>query len=462
MPENVSLDLITYCSRDYFAWIGEMEPQPWHPWFDVFHSVDEVISKNQLPGMIVISLAAEAQDEVLEVLRSRYLTSHCLIFVCHESALSPYLANGLWLPDYDLQYQTYLIRRRRLRLEYQDDNELKLISYLWLHGNHDFVPHGVPNKKQLYDYPLLKCWQLRSEESLQLLQKLKDKRWIETDKLFNRVRFCPSCGSGHINYLDVCPDCHGADIVMGDGITCEACHYTDINKKFHHGEQLICPKCHHHLDHDNEISVNIGHCLSCDCAFKTAKTQLQCLHCHSHNKVEDSNLQTIYSYQLAPTGKTVVRQGQHQVLKELKLGETLVSNQFYWLIKWQNQLALRHKLSHIMLSVSIKNLEMLMQAQGELTGLTMMDSLQKKLNKVIRDTDACSHYTADGLLLFLPMTKEKELKHICQRLFELQPITNGDQLQLTIKALFLPAEMGNDVSAWVSKKFAEIKPITPM
>ena len=460
MLQNVSLDLIDDShSEQYFAWIGSIIPAAWNPDFKEFHCVDELLFRTQLPDIIVISLSAELQDEALQLLRSRKLTSHSLIFVCHESALSPFLANAMWGADYDIQFQSYLIRRRRLKLEYQDDdNELKLISYLWLHGNKPLMPHSVPNKKQLYNYPLLKCWHLRSEESFQLLNQLQKRHWLQEEKLFNRVKFCPFCFSGHMNHLEVCPECKSANIHSANNLQCKACQHIGSSDSFKNKGSLSCPCCNKLLSNISEdylVSDEEHECRDCGFNFVKAEPQIQCLHCHSLSPVDVPIHQDIYSYSLAPAGKTIVHHGHHYGQIEHELGQAMSHSQFYWLVRWQNLVAKRHNLNHMLLSISIDNLDMLMKSHGELIGLTMMNSLQQQLNTIIRKTDACSHYVQDGLLLFLPMTKEDDLHYINQRLFKMETVDKGEQLKLSVKGIPLPADIGEDIVIWIRQAFSE-------
>lgn len=463
MAVNASLDLISE-NNDYYAWVGKVATESWYPQFTVFHCVDELLLNNKLPSFIVISLPAESQDEALQVLRARNLTSHALIFVLHESALSPYLANELWQPNYELDLQTYAIRRRRLKIDYQDDNELKLISYLWIHGNKALTPHPVTNEKQLYDYPLLKCWQLRPEESFQLLNQLVSRKWLHVDKVYNRVRFCPFCFSGHMNFLDVCPECDSPDVLASHLLQCKKCHH--IDKKSHFGKNgaKVCPNCNTSLtniDKDYIIPAEKLKCKDCGSNFVSTETKIQCLHCESLCAINVPHIQNICSYNLASMAKTIVHHGHQYRQIELTLGQSMPALQFYWLLKWQNSLAQRHDLQHVLMSITINNLNTLMKSHGELIGLTIMDSLQKQLNSIIRKTDACSHYTEEGLLLFLPMTTEKDIKHIHRRLSDIQPVDKGEQLKLGIKTIILPTEIDDDVVSWTRKRLANSSVIKP-
>ena len=134
--------------------------------------------------------------------------------------------------------------------------------------------------------------------------------------------------------------------------------------------------------------------------------------------------------------------------------------QFYWLIDWQNKLAKRHQQSHCILSVQILNLNPFLASVGESKGLAQLDALQERLRNVIRVTDACSNYSRDGLLMLLPMTNIKQIKPVHAKLLELQQKQAGTALELCIKVVSLPANIGDNVADWLTDELVKATPLT--
>jgi GGDEF domain-containing protein len=444
-----------------FVWLGKHKQQPWHPWFENFSSTEEVIAAGIQPQLVVISMQAEEQDAYLLSLRRAPLTSHCVILVEHESALSPFLANGPLTPDYKEKLQAYQLRLEQMKLEYQDDNACKLLAYLWLHDT-KLIPHAIPSKPHLYQYPLLKAWGLLPEESFSWLNEVKQNGWLDTAKLHNRVRFCPSCHSGHLNYIDVCPQCQSIDTESRSSLHCFSCGHVGDQSSFRKLTTLSCPNCLTQLRHigvDYDRPIENQHCNSCSTLYTDALVHAECLHCHVKSQLSDLHVRNIYSFKLAPQGKNIVRKGRAQSLFTLTPGEQMPIAQFYWLLDWQNKLARRHGQTHTLLSIQILNLNQFLASEGDAKGFAQLEALQERLRNVIRITDSCSNYSRDGLLMLLPMTAPEQIQHVTRKLLEMKGKQVSAALELNIKAISLPAEMGANIADWLTDALTKALPL---
>lgn len=137
----------------------------------------------------------------------------------------------------------------------------------------------------------------------------------------------------------------------------------------------------------------------------------------------------------------------------------MTSAQFYWLLDWQNKLAKRHHQTHSILSIQMLNVDEFLRAEGEAKGFAQLDALQDRLRSVIRVTDACSNYTRDGLLMLLPMTEMSQLNSIYKKLFDLKELQSTSKIEFSVKALTLPAEIGENVAEWLTDQLVKAKPI---
>lgn len=443
MTSKLSLNAINNCYLDNFVWIGPCHQHPWHPEFETFNSVEALLEQGRTVELIVLSLQAEEQDKCLRALRKNDSTFLSHILVCHESALSPYLANGLWDAGYDECYQIYQLKKKQIKLDYHDDPRYKLLTYLWCHENTILEPHSVPEKTYLYDYPLLRCFGINPEESFAWLGELQKSQLIEKAELSNRLRFCPSCHSGHLNYIDVCPQCHSIDTELQSSLHCFNCGHVGAQASFRKLNTLSCPNCLQSLRHigvDYDRPIENQHCNSCQTLFVDAVVEAKCLHCQVSSKLNDLHVRNVYSFKLAITGRTLVRQGRSLSWFALEPGEQMTSAQFYWLLDWQNKLAKRHHQTHSILSIQMLNVDEFLRAEGEAKGFAQLDALQDRLRSVIRVTDACSNYTRDGLLMLLPMTEMSQLNSIYKKLFDLKELQSTSKIEFSVKALTLPAE----------------------
>ena len=453
MPEFFKNKSVANPSHEYCVWIGNYQSADWHPHFEIANSADELIEKGTLPQLIVVSVQAEQQDELLTLLRSHDLTSHCLILVNHESLLSPYLSNGLWREDYHDQYEKYLLKKNQIRLNSQDDVAAKLLCYLWLNDLQYLEPHLEPKKSHLYTYPILNAWGISAEDSFSWLTGVKNNGWIDNRSLVNRVRFCPSCHSGHLNYIDVCPQCHSIDTTHRTSLHCFNCGHIGAQDDFRKVGSLQCPNCIQKLRHigvDYDRPIENQHCNGCDSMFVDAVVEAECLHCHVYSPLEQLHVRNVYSFELTQEGRRIVRQGKAQSLFNIAPGEQMTSQQFYWLIDWQNKLAKRHKQTHIILSIKMLNIAEVLAAEGEGSGFEQLDALQDRLRNVIRVTDACSNYTQDGLLMLLPMTNLTQLQSVYGKLFEQVEMQSNTKIELSVKSVILPADIGDNVAHWLT------------
>ncbi|MEI6860334.1 MAG: hypothetical protein V5788_11345 [Shewanella sp.] len=445
-------------TQEILLWLGQEEPQLPDARFEYFHSSSDIFVKQLSPDLIVLSMQAEIQDKVLVTLRHHQLTSHCLILVVQDSVLSPYLANGVWHEDYNKQYQTYKLRRQQVKLRYFDDNAYKLLAYFWLHPEFTLTPHSVPSNRILFNYPLLSAWEISDEESFLWLTSLKRKGWIESNRLVNRLRFCNACQSGHLNYIDTCPQCHSIEIEMQASLHCFNCGHIGKQDSFNKQMGLSCPNCTQDLRHlgvDYDRPIENQHCTNCDSIFIESHVEAECLHCMVHNKLADLQVRNIYDYCLETSGRHLVRQGKDQGLLALLPGDAMTSAQFEWLISWQNQLATRHGHEHTIVSLHMLNLNEFIIQEGETKGFAQLDALQERIRSTIRVTDACSYFTEYGLLMFLPFTKIDQIKIIYRKIFEVKNSQVASQIEIRVRAIALPDnQFGDDVQAWLTDKLA--------
>lgn len=447
---------------DYMVWIGYYEYEPWHPKFEIYSSLNAVISKGVKPKIIVLSAALDKQDSILLSLKSHHLTFNCFTLVKQKSSLSPYLSDGLWIKNFNNDYQKYIARKKQIKLNNNDKPAYKLLSYLWLHNNSIITPKSSPSNSFIYFYPLLKSWGINEKNTTSWLNNLENKNWIEKHRLINRLRLCPSCHSGHLNYIDVCPQCHSIDIEHQASLHCFNCGHVDCQTHFRKLTALSCPNCLQNLRHigvDYDRPIENQHCKNCDSLFIDALVEAACLDCQTSSRLDDLHVHNVYSYKLTTQGRDLVRHGHEKPQFSLTLGEQMSREQFYWLIDWQNKLAIRHKKSHSILSIQFQNVAELLSSKGEAKGFAQLDAIHERIRSVIRVTDACTNYTEDRLLILFPTTESVNLKIIFKKLFIIKESQVSLKIEFSIKLITLPATIGSDVSDWLNDELIKIKPV---
>ncbi len=445
-----------------FFWIGPYHKQLWHPEFQTVNSVGSLLEFDRAPDIIVLSLQAEEQDNCLRALRKSEFTFLSTILVCHDSSLAPFLANGRWGSEYTEGYQSYKLKKQQVRLEYHSDPSHKLLSYLWCHQDAVLEPLLMPDKPYLYDYPLLRCLGINPDENFAWLSELQKAQLIEKATIITRLRFCPHCRSGHLNYIDVCPQCKSLDTERQSSLHCFNCGHVGAQASFRKLNALSCPNCLQSLRHigvDYDRPIENHHCNACQSLFVDALVEAKCLHCQQSIKLDDLHVRNVYSFKLAIQGRTLVRQGRSHAWFELAPGEQMTSAQFYWLVDWQNKLAKRHNQTHSIVSIQMLNVDEFLAVEGEAKGFAQLDALQERIRSVIRVTDACSNYTRDGLLMLLPLTALEQVNTIYNKLLNLQELQSATKIDLSVKALALPADIGDNIGEWLTDQLLKAKPI---
>ncbi|RUO71976.1 hypothetical protein CWI78_04130 [Idiomarina ramblicola] len=444
---------------DSFAWIGDYTEEHWHPSFRHYHSAKELIASEHAPELIVFSLDSEEQDIQLNELRKCSVTALSKIFVEHESTLSPFLSNGVWNEDCLDAFEHYRIRTAKVNLTYDDDPKFKLLTYLWLHDEL-LTPRMQPSKSYLFSYPLLSAFGIELGETERWLAALVENDWINKDTLTNRVRYCASCQSGHLNYVDVCPKCESIDTKVQSSLHCFNCGHVGNQEAFKTRSSLTCPNCLTKLRHigtDYDRPIETSKCQSCEHLFSESLVVAECLHCHVHNPLDKLQIRNVYHYSLSVFGGALVRRGMSHFTLMPSVGDQMSYSQFYWLLEWLNKLAKRHNMHHTVISLQALNLAEFLKDKGEVEGMIRLDAIQERLKSVTRMTDACCNDSEGGLLMLFPVTELKQLSAVIKKLENVKSQQHDQLLQLELKVLELPDDIGSNVEEWLIDRLNQVK-----
>lgn len=451
----------TEVSAGKLMWVGQYQKEEWHPEFQFHGSVEELLEEGGNPDVVVLALEPEEQDKQLWQIRQNDKTALSLVLVVRESPLSPFLSNGVLQNDLAARYQVYQRRKAKVRLEQNEDPASRLLIYLWLH-NQPLQSKAEPSTSQLYSYPLLGAFEVSTDDPVSWLTSLVQKEWIQQESLTNRVRLCAHCKSGHLNYIDVCPACHSIDIVQQSALHCFRCGHVGAQDEFRKSLSLMCPNCLIQLRHigvDYDRPIETQKCSDCSLLFSESKVVAECLQCGTANAIDELIVRSIYSYSLSARGRDLVQKGIDYSGFLPVLGEAVSEPQFYWLLKWLNRLGKRHQQSHMLVAVQPVNLTGFLDALGEAEGMERLDAIRDRIRSIMRITDACSNSTQEGLLILLPLTTNAQLDAVIDKLERLKDQQYDYRLDLQLKAVELPADIGDNVAAWLSDALTQAAPI---
>ena len=188
-------------------------------------------------------------------------------------------------------------KRERLEL-YKDRNTQVLLN--------KFISGEIGELEPVYDcklgyrYPVVEAIVGDASESEAFLNRLYEAGILER-RLYDKIIYCPECGSANISIRYCCPYCKSFDITRSALIEHVKCGYMDVEENFRKGNKLVCPKCHEELKKEDVDYRKAGVWCSCkDCgkSFDIPVTAHFCRDGHTVFTFEDAVIKDVYAYRL--------------------------------------------------------------------------------------------------------------------------------------------------------------------
>lgn len=447
-------------------WIGELKDIDFLVYgheFTVFNDVEHFFSgfeaQSHFP-LIVFADNIVNQGEALKKIRKHELLWQSCILVNTPCYLSEALANGLFNKQSDDFYNSVITRATSLNLSLNlvDSALTKLLSFMWIYKGNSLLPVHDLSINSVYYYPLLECFGVNTKDAMSWLSSIHRRKLLQTDKLIDRVRYCRHCQSGHLNYVDSCPSCQSIDIASVSSLHCFNCGHVNGESKFKEGIGLSCPNCHTKLRHigvDYDRPIENQKCNQCHTSFVDADVIAKCFHCQTSNQVDELIVQNIHSYNISMEGKSLIRLGERFDNFNLTSTDSINYSHFEWVVKWQNQLAVRHQQIHSIVKIELKNLAQFIAENGEARAIQLIDEFESRINESIRTTDICCLAGEHTLLLMLPNTTIEHLSFVYQKLKGISLLNKNSDFSLSIKGIPLPSkEMPDEIGVWLEQQFA--------
>jgi len=379
--------------------------------------------------IVLLDLPAVRAGEALRSLRMDKRYRFSLIYCCQEQDAScKALSDGAPPADLSALVPLWRLWQERFALFNRgvapERFESRVLAWLWLH------PHGAIHAvrdagvAQHYHYPLLEA--LEDDESpnaFAWLQLMTQQGWLEEGELVDRVRLCVGCGSGRLNYVDVCPECQTLEIARQPSLHCFTCGHVGPQEHFLKDGLLLCPNCLSRLRHigsDYDRPLENYRCRSCQAFFVDAAVEARCLDCGERHAPDKLRVREVRHFRLAEAGRLRCRQGfntspaDNDQFGRLNL---LSRRSFHELLEWQLQLVRRHKTPPFaLLGVRFVNLLETLERLGEMRGHALVDGLVERLQEAVRETDRCCRLSEEVLWLLMPHTDAAGLEVVKKRL----------------------------------------------
>ncbi|WPN49124.1 MULTISPECIES: diguanylate cyclase [unclassified Pseudomonas] len=405
-----------------------------------FADLDSLLAVSAF-DVLLLDIPGASAGQLLRKLRVDTAYRSSLIYCCRDmDAWCEALGDGA--PPADLQEVTSLWRLWRARFRLfnsggaSDRFESRVLSWLWLHSSAEVCALRDPEVPQHYRYPLLEI--LAEDEKANTfvwLTLMAQQNWLEEGVLVDRIRLCSGCGSGRLNYVDVCAECQALDISRQPSLHCFTCGHVGPQESFLKDGTLLCPNCLNRLRHigsDYDRPLENYRCRSCQAFFVDADVQARCLDCGLAHAPDKLRVREIRHYRLSEAGRLRCRQGfNNEVVAVNHFGQLnlLGGKDFYDLLTWQIQIVRRYQQpAFSLIGLRFVNLADTLLRLGEHRGHAFVDSLVDRLQKTVRETDRCSRSSEEFLWLMLPHTGAEGLLSVKQRLAKVAELFSAPEV----------------------------------
>ena len=160
----------------------------------------------------------------------------------------------------------------------------------------------VYDPKYGYRYPIVEALVGDPEETEEFLNKLYETGILERE-LYDRIIYCPFCGSPNISTRYCCPYCGSFNVKKSSLIEHIQCGYIDVEEKFiNKNGTLTCPKCGKKLQKPDLDYRKAGiwcKCNDCGKSFDIPVTTHFCRDCKKTFDFETAVCKDVYSYTLS-------------------------------------------------------------------------------------------------------------------------------------------------------------------
>lgn len=355
------------------------------------------------------------------------------------------------------------------------NNDLRLLTFLFCRGDAFSVsPLALAGSPWIYEYPaafliggfvgttmqILHLGQFADTHSLKKLSMGSSAEWIVSlcmqgflvaKGLIDRIRLCPRCLTGTLNYIDSCPLCGSIDFSQKKMIHCFTCGHVAPEENFRNGMMLVCPRCSvalRHIGSDYDRPVESYVCNSCGQRFIEPEVKADCLFCRQKSQTEDLAVRQLYNYMLTAKGKQAVQQGIMNIELSLFDGNrNVLPLYFYQVTDWLLQMKTRYSDEDFSL-LCIKIIGI--QAEESTAGITqfqkIIDELAIRIRELVRITDITTSTAANTFWVLLPRTSQaggEILASRVEKLADMVSLENGPHIDILVRCFSIPTEYAN-------------------
>jgi GGDEF domain-containing protein len=293
--------------------------------------------------------------------------------------------------------------------------EALLLKYMWLRPGYVLEPMADWHHPRGYHYPILEALDRSESDPDVCLQKMDRQGYLERVELKDRQRECDHCGSAHLNFIDVCPNCRSIDIDQHTALHCFTCGLIAPETRFVRGTQRQCPKCSAQLRHigtDYDRPLETCSCANCDHVFVEGEVVARCAICTHVMSPTSLRLRKLYSWRLSSAGRLAAQDG----LAPAIIGE---GHQHASREQYSTALDMMIKIARgqsdfkfMLMGLRLKNRAALESSLGISNATRLVNAYIERLTESIHDADLMTRHDDETVLFILPGYDRKRLARL--------------------------------------------------
>lgn len=419
--------------------------------------LDRYLSASSASAFVLGELSEQARDVALKKIRSQASTGFAPIYQTSLAGDAHPLSDGEVSADITLELEIFQKRLLSLPENIWSVRTFRLLAYLWLLPERTLRPSRLPAAPEIYCFDLLSLWDPGGNAVL--LNRVLRRGFIEETALIDRIRFCPSCDSGHLNYVDQCPQCTSLDIELEQAIHCFSCGMVANQGQFRCQGRLVCPKCSTALKHigaDYDRPLETMKCNSCRHMFVDPAVRVACLECDAKTDPNDLVVRNFHSYRITAAGEEFLRSGGDTRKSPLVYGAPVDQEHFLWALQWFNNIgSIEAEKGGVVAGLHFANLESLDSHLADTRFLRHAEDLEQQLESLLEATDLLLRYSVDTAFVLFPFQSEKRLTSFLAEVQKIDLSQTATEIELKAMGRTLPdGSLQEDPKFWL-RSFAE-------
>lgn len=447
-----------------------------------YHSVNAMLEEIKAPAIVLIdglnpendNSLKETFDAVYQLRRSAIFYAAPIYFAKSMGILDTFV-DGVGSTKEDILPYASEILSKMMNISIETNaanDDLRLLTFLFCRGDmYSLSPLALAASPWIYEYPAAfliggfadktlqtvfpfcsfaekNFFKATMRSSTEWLVSLCTQGFLATMGLVDRIRICPHCHTGILNYIDSCPVCGSIDFTKKKMIHCFTCGHVAPEENFKNGMMLICPRCNvtlRHIGSDYDRPVESYVCNSCGERFIEPEVNAHCLNCRQKSATEDLVVRQLYNYGMTAKGKRAVQLGV--VDFEFSLfdnNRNVLPLYFYQVTDWLLQMKARYRDEDFsLLCIKIVGLEAIESTAGITQFKNLVDELAMRIRELVRLTDITTSTGANTFWVLLPRTNQKGgeiLASRIEKLADMVSLENGANINIQVKCFSIPTE----------------------